>query len=211
MVYEIAIVDDHQLFTKSLEMMVNSFENFKVTLEVHSGAELQQKIGLLPRLPDILLLDVSMPDMNGDKVAVWMSNHYPSVKIAAVTTDDTDKCILSMIKAGCCSYMLKNVHPIELEKGLMEIAEKGYYNADATNINFRRLIDAHNQEISLTEKERRFLQLACSDDTYKQIASKMEVSFRTVDGYRDSIFKKLNVESRTGMVLEAVRKNWIVL
>ena len=211
MQYEVAIVDDHQLFTKSFEMMLNSFKNFVVTLEAHCGAELQHKISLLPRLPDILLLDVSMPTMNGPEVAAWMSAHYPAVKIAAVTMNDTDKSILEMIKGGCCSYMLKNIHPIELEKSLLEIAEKGYYNADATNINFRRLLNADKQEVQPTDKELEFLQLACSDDTYKLIAVKMGVAFRTVDGYRDSIFKKFKVESRTGMVLEAVRKGLVIL
>lgn len=211
MEYEVAILDDHQLFTKSLEMMVNSFRNFAVTLEAHSGAELQQKINLLGKSPDILLLDVSMPSMNGHEVAAWMTTYYPSVKIAAVTMNDADKSILEMIKAGCCSYMLKNIHPIELEKSLLEIAEKGYYNADATNINFRRLLTAGRQEIQLTDRELAFLKFACSDDTYKRVAANMGVTVRTVDGYRDSIFKKFKVESRTGMVLEAVRKGLVIL
>jgi DNA-binding NarL/FixJ family response regulator len=96
-----------------------------------------------------------------------------------------------------------------LEKALLEIAEKGYYNADATNINSRRLLNLEKSNIS--EKEQHFLILACSDDTYKQIASKMKVAMRTVDGYRDNMFKKLNVESRTGMVLEALRRGLVKL
>lgn len=211
MQYELAITDDHRLFTKSFEMMLNSFEKFWVTLEAHSGVELQQKLRSIKRLPDILLLDVSMPDMTGVEIAEWVADNYPGIKIAAVTMNDNDKCILAMLKAGCCSYILKNIHPSELEKALLEIAEKGYYNADTTNINFRRLIHAQNDEVLLTERERQFLELACSDDTYKNIAGRMKVAQRTVDGYRDNIFKKFNVESRTGMVLEAVRRGLIRL
>lgn len=211
MKYELGLVDDHQLFTMSLEMMLNGFKNFKVTLTAHSGEELQSKIRRMTRLPDIMLLDVSMPGMGGAEVAYWMTQHYPQVKLVAVTTNDADKVILAMIKAGCCSYMLKNIHPTELEKAMLEIIEKGYYNADITNINFRRLINIGKEEVFLTEREKEFLRLACSDDTYKQIARLMKVSMSTVDGYRVNLFKKLNVESRTGMVLEAVKRQIIIL
>lgn len=211
MIYEVAIVDDHQLVASALSMMINSFNGFNVSLEVNSGLELQKQMPILSQSIDILLVDVSMPEMCGVQVAMWMNEHYPLVKIAAITFDDTEQTILSMIKAGCCSYLLKNTKPEEFEKALNEIAEKGYYNADATNINYRRLINAEKQAITLTQREQQFLKFACSDDTYKEIAFKMQVSRSTVDGYRDNIFKKLNVENRTGMVLEAVKRGLITL
>jgi DNA-binding NarL/FixJ family response regulator len=126
---------------------------------------------------------------------------------------DDDATIIKMIKAGCCSYLLKDIHPEELNKALHEIHSKGYYNADAANINYRRLLQHQEKqnELQLTEKEKHFLQLACSDATYKQIAAEMHVSERTVDGYRESLFRKLNVQSRTGMALEALRKNIVSL
>jgi len=118
-----------------------------------------------------------------------------------------------MIKAGCCAYLLKDIHPDELDKALHEIYNKGYYNADAANINFRRLLQ-HQQredELHLSDKEKEFLKLSCSDATYKQIAATMHVSERTVDGYRESLFRKLSVQSRTGMALEAIRRNLVSL
>lgn len=211
MKYEIGLVDDHQLFAKSLELLLNSFPAFTVSLVAYSGGEMQQKMKQLSRSPDIMLLDVSMPESGGADVATWLTSCYPEVKLAALTMNDGDKVILSMLKAGCCSYMLKNIHPTELEKAMVEIIEKGYYNADATNINFRRLLKVDQDEIFITEREREFLRLAGSDDTYKQIALKMKVALRTVDGYRNNLFKKFNVESRTGMVLEAVKKGFILL
>lgn len=209
MKYEIGLVDDHQLFTKSLEKLVNDLPDFKVSLVAYSDKELQQKMKQLSRSPDIMLLDVSLPESGGADIAAWLTSYYPEVKLAALTMNDQDKVILSMLKAGCCSYMLKNIHPTELEKAMLEIADKGYYNADVTNINFRRLLKVDNPEIFLTERELEFLKLAGSDDTYKQIALKMKVAISTVDGYRNNLFKKFNVESRTGMVLEAVRKGFI--
>ena len=124
---------------------------------------------------------------------------------------DDDATIISMIKAGCCAYLLKDIHPDDLDKALHEIYFKGYYNADAANINYRRLLQHQEKqnELQLTDKEKQFLQLACSDATYKQIAAVMHVSERTVDGYRENLFKKLNVQSRTGMALEAIRRNLV--
>lgn len=206
---KVAIVDDHQLFAKSLEMMINSFESCNVVMEVHSGEELQRTIAQLGVLPDVMLLDVSMPEMSGVAVAHWMNTHYPTVKLAALTINDEDNSIVAMLKAGCCSYLLKNIHPVALEKALHEITEKGYYSTDASNINYRRLLTADNGTVAVTERERQFLMLAAGDDTYKQIAQKMEVSPSTVDGYRNNVFKKLNVSSRTAMVLEAMRRGWI--
>ena len=125
--------------------------------------------------------------------------------IQAITT------IISMIKAGCCAYLLKDIHPEDLNKALHEIYYKGYYNADAVNINYRRLLQHQEKEVQLTDKEKEFLQLACSDATYKQIAATMHLSERTVDGYRENLFRKLNVQSRTGMALEAIRRNIVSL
>jgi DNA-binding NarL/FixJ family response regulator len=125
--------------------------------------------------------------------------------------NNDDKTIIDMIKAGCCAYLLKDTHPNELEKALNEIADKGYYNADVSNLNFRRLLQAERETISLTEKEKRFLQLACSDKTYKQIAAEMNLSERTIDGYRESLFLKLKVQSRVGLCLEGIRKKIVDL
>jgi DNA-binding NarL/FixJ family response regulator len=125
--------------------------------------------------------------------------------------NDNDKTIIDMLKAGCCAYMLKDTHPNELEKALTEVVQKGYYNGDASNINFRRLLMAEKEQVTITEKEKHFLQLACSDMTYKQIAAIMKLSERTIDGYRETLFQKLNVQSRVGLALEAIRRELVTL
>jgi len=124
-----------------------------------------------------------------------------------------DNAIISMFKAGCCGYLLKDTHPNELEKALDEINKRGYYNADAGNINFRRLIMKvdKNEDVRITPKEAIFLQHACSELTYKQIAAEMNLSERTIDGYREALFKKFNVQSRVGLCLEALRKELVSL
>jgi DNA-binding NarL/FixJ family response regulator len=209
----IGIADDHQLFLKSLALMLVSFDGVTVIAEAPNGKELQQKLAALPIPPDIILLDVNMPVMNGEETAAWLGEQYPAVKVIALSMNDDDKTIIKMIKAGCCAYLLKDSTPDELERAIRQVHIKGYYNADAANINFRRLLQTQSKEeaLKITEKERQFLQLACSDLTYKQIAAQMNLSERTIDGYRESLFGKLNVQSRVGLALEAIRKELVQL
>jgi len=209
----LGIADDHQLFLKSLSLLISSLEDFNIVVEAMNGKDLIEKLEMKKIEPDIILLDVNMPVMDGKQTAEYLTQKFPAVKLVALSMKDDDATIISMIKAGCCSYLLKDIHPEELNKALHEIHKKGYYNSDAANINYRRLLQHQEKqnELQLTEKEKQFLQFACSDATYKQIASEMHVSERTVDGYRENLFKKLNVQSRTGMALEAIRRNLVNL
>ena len=205
----LGITDDHQLFLKSLSLLISSLEDFTIVVEAMNGKDLIDKLESKKIEPDIILIDVNMPVMDGRQTAEYISQKYPAIKLVALSMKDDDATIISMIKAGCCSYLLKDIHPEELNKALHEIYKKGYYNSDAANINYRRLLQHQDREkeLQLSDKEKEFLKLACSDATYKQIAGTMHVSERTIDGYRENLFKKLNVQSRTGMALEAIRRN----
>jgi DNA-binding NarL/FixJ family response regulator len=208
----VAIADDHRLFLKSLSMLVNEFDGFSVVAEALNGKELISLLKNLTIAPDIILLDVNMPVMNGIETAKYLAKYLPAAKIVALSMNDDSSSILRMLRAGCCAYLLKDIHPAELEKALNEITQTGYYNADAANINYRRLLKHRQEEYTeLNDNEMVFLQLACTDATYKQIATEMHLSVRTVDGYREVLFKKFNVQSRVGMVMEALRKNLIRL
>lgn len=208
---KIGIVDDHQLFLKSLATLVNTLECFEVVVEALNGKALLQKLESGANKPDILLIDLNMPVMDGVQTATAVTAGYPQIKTIALSMKDDDTSIIHMLQAGCCAYLLKDIHPNELEKALLEVNSRGYYNADAINVNYRRLIvKVHKeQELQLSSNEKVFLQLACSDKTYKQIAAEMNLSERTIDGYRESLFQKLNVQSRVGMALEAIRRKLV--
>lgn len=209
----IGIADDQQLFLQSLAVLINGFENFEVIIEALNGEELLKKLYCAAVKPDIILLDVSMPKMNGIETAKEVTKSYGFIKTVALSMTGDDITIIKMLKAGSCAYLLKDINSVELEKALIEINAKGYYNADAVNINSRRLITKANEddEVQITAREKQFLELAGSDLTYKQIAAKMSLAERTIDGYRESLFQKLNVKSRVGMVMEALRKGLITL
>lgn len=209
----IGIADDHQLFLKSLSILVESFKTFTILVDALNGDMLLKKLETLKELPDLILLDVNMPVLDGPATAKIISEKYPRIKLVALSMKDDDTSVINMIRAGCCAYLLKEIHPNELEKALNEVYKTGYYNADVSNLRYRRLLthQKEEEELHLTDREREFLKLACSDLTYRQIADKMHLSERTIDGYRESLFQKLSVQSRVGMVLEALRRNLVSL
>ena len=210
---KIGIVDDHQLFVKSLVRLFDDIKACQVVLEALNGKEMIRKLAVPGAVPDILLIDVNMPQMDGAATAAYIREHYPAVKMVVLSMNSDDHTILKMLRLGCCAYLLKDIHPNDLETAIFEIDGKGFYNADAYNLNARRLMlqSQLEEQLHLTERELKFLRMACSDLTYKQIAAAMFVSDRTVDGYRDALFVKLKVQSRVGMALEALRRNLVTL
>ncbi len=167
----IGIADDQQLFLKSLSNLISSFKDFEVTVEALNGEELLKQLAVLKTLPDILLIDVQMPAMDGPTAVAKIAAGYPSVKTVALSMKEDDHSILSMLRAGCSAYLLKDLHPRELEKALIEVRETGYYNSDSFSLHYRRLLRKQGEdEIKLTDREKAFLKLACSDFTYKEIA-----------------------------------------
>lgn len=210
---KIVISDDHRLFLKSLSMLVQSFPGFEVVGEALHGAELLKIMALQKEPPDLALIDVNTPVMNGPQTVTEITARYPLTRCVALSMKEDDHSILSMLRAGSCAYLLKDVHPDELEKALHEVHTHGFYNADIFNLNYRRIMVnmKKEDELHITERERDFLRFACSDLTYHQIAAEMFLAPRTIDGYRESLFEKLNVKSRVGLALEAIRRKLVVL
>lgn len=209
----IGIVDDHQLFASSLKALLETNEHFQVSLVAYGGKDLQRKIARMKKPPELILLDVNMTDMGGYDTAQWIRQNYPRMKIAALSMNKDENVVIRMLRAGCCGYFVKNINYEDLERALLEIHSKGYYNGDECNVTFRRLaIDDTWYKVSQpNEKEMIFLQHACSDLTYIEIAGLMSCSPRTVDGYRESLFLKFKVQSRVGLCLEALRRGIIPL
>jgi DNA-binding NarL/FixJ family response regulator len=203
----LGLVDDHKLFIDALRVLVDSFSGMNVIVVAYSGQSLLDQMATFSVPPDIVLVDVEIPEMNGIQVVKQVTERYPLVRLVALSMKGDDLSIIRMLNAGCCAYLLKEIHAAELERALSEIGKTGYYNSDSSNTRYRRLaMHARDQPgIQLSEREKTFVELACSDLTYKQIASKMNLSERTIDGYRESLFEKFKVQSRVGMALEAIR------
>jgi DNA-binding NarL/FixJ family response regulator len=212
---KIVIVDDHVMFRRGLCMLVNIFSQYRVLFDADNGSDFITKLDASD-LPDIVLLDINMPEMDGYDTAQWIKNNYPEIKILALSTLDADTSIIKMIKCGAKGYILKDAEPDELKLAFNEVLSQGFFYNELisrkilNSINL--LVDENssvNKLLKLTERELDFLKHTCSEKNYQQIAAEMFVSERTIDGYREALFKKLNVSSRVGLVMYAI-KNGIV-
>jgi DNA-binding NarL/FixJ family response regulator len=207
----VALVDDHTLLRNALAAHINTIEGYRVILEAGNGKNF---IRLLDpeNMPGLVLLDILMPEMNGYDTAFWITTHYPQIKIIALSMLE-DEAIIGMLQHGAKGYIVKDAETTELRKALDTVANKGIYINQVLYNNILNIINNHLAEDQqayektppLSEREKEFLQWLCTDRAYKEIASAMQVSPRTVDGYRDSLLAKLKVASRIGLVTFAIR------
>jgi DNA-binding NarL/FixJ family response regulator len=209
MQHSIAIVDDHLLIAKALSAIMEHFTKYEVLYECENGKELLEKLKYKKNVPDIILLDIVMPVMDGFETAQWLTKNHPQILIMALTMQHDDESLFKMIKCGAKGYLNKNVHPNELEKALDMLIEKGFYYPDWATSHIVNSIAAGNDKkaahINLTEREKEFMQYACTELTYKEIGEKMFCSVRTVEGYRDALFEKLSMKTRVALALYAVK------
>ena len=206
----IALVDDHILLRNGLAALINSFNGYQVSFEADHGKDF---INMVTNHggPDIVLLDINMPEMNGFETAGWIKEHLPNTKILVLSMMDNETSIISMLKAGAGGYILKDSKPSIFRQALDDIRDKGFFMNELVTHKMLNYVKGEEQNTDaaiiarLSEKELTFLKLACTEKTYKEIASEMNLSPRTVEGYRDDLFAKLAVMSRVGLVLFAIK------
>jgi len=199
----IAIVDDHTLFRDGVASLMAEFDELQVVFEAENGQHMQQMLTTHP-LPNVILMDINMPVMDGYLATKWVKENYPQVKVLALSMFEEDKAVIRMIKSGAGGYILKESKPRELLFAIKTINEKGVFvNEMVSGKLLRNAIDDDTPDFS--KKEFEFLRLCCSELTYKEMADRLFVSPRTVDNYRESLFQKLNVKTRTGLVLYAIQ------
>ncbi|HEY0679917.1 MAG TPA: response regulator transcription factor [Chitinophagaceae bacterium] len=212
---KIAIVDDHVMVRKGLCALIGMFPSYEILFDASNGKEMIEKLKNQV-VPDIVLLDINMPEMDGYETARWLKNHYPEVIVLALSTMDSETAIIKMIRNGAKGYILKDSDPNVLKEAFDTAVKNGYYYNEVIT---HKLVNSLTNPASasngssstelISQREREFLELACSEKTYQQIAKEMLVSERTVDGYRDALFKKLQVSTRVGMVIFAFKNKLV--
>lgn len=210
----IALADDHSLLRIGLAQLVESLGN-TVLFEADNGKELLQKLDN-KSLPDVVLMDINMPEMDGFQTTQWLKQNHPDVKVLALSMYDNETSIIRMLKCGAKGYILKDAEPAELKAAIEAVMTKGFYYSDLVSGKLMHAINKMDDDgeglkslVPLNDRETDFLKHACTELTYKEIADKMFVSPRTIDGYRDALFEKLHVKTRVGLVMYAI-KNGIV-
>lgn len=206
----IIIVDDHLLIAKALESIINNFPGFAVKGVAENGKALIEKLQTSEEKPDIILLDISMPIMDGFETAQWLRKNLPDIKVMALSMQGDDQSVIRMIKYGAKGYMLKNTHPKDLEHALSKLSSEGsFYSEWAEKIIFSTLNgDKNDKELKISDREKEFLSYTATELSYKEIAEKMFCSPRTVESYRDQLCEKLGLKTRVGLAVFALKNGF---
>jgi two-component system invasion response regulator UvrY len=214
---KLAMVDDHVLLRTALASLINSFNNCKVVCEANHGSDLIAKFAKLPpdQQPDVVLLDLNMPVMDGFDTAVWLRDNFPEMHVLMLTMYDSELTLIRLLQAGVKGFLKKDIDPGELKFAINSVMQSGYYYSTQTAGRLANLFRNNSKEnlrlkhAMLEDNEIGFLRMACSDLTYKEIAQKMRLTPRSVDALRDQLFMKLDVRSRVGLAMVAI-KNGVV-
>jgi DNA-binding NarL/FixJ family response regulator len=208
----VALVDDHELLRSGLAAIINSLGEFEVVLEAGNGLEFIKKVKTITP-PDIVLLDITMPEMDGYETAAWIRKHLPTVRVLVLSMLSNDLAIIRMLRNGVKGYIIKDSKPHVFKEAMESIQRNEFYVNELVRDKLINYVSTEEEEgkqtallLSISEQEAHFLQLLCADKSYKEIAEEMSVSVRTIDNYRDNLFKKLETKSRVGLVLFAIKQ-----
>ncbi|MEO8413431.1 MAG: response regulator transcription factor [Ginsengibacter sp.] len=209
----IVLVDDHVLLRNGLATLIESFGDYTVLFQADNGKSFIEAL-TAGNLPGIVLMDINMPVMDGYETALWLKKNHPKIKIIALSMYDNEHAIIRMFQAGAKGYILKDCEPSELKTALESLVSKGFYYSEMITGKLIHTINTMDEIgnglkhiVELNDREITFLKLACTELTYKEIAEQMFLSPRTIDGYRDELFQKLNVKTRVGLVMFAIKNS----
>lgn len=207
----IAIVDDHHIFREGIASLLSKITDLDIAILAQNGKDLIAQFNEAQELPDVCLLDISMPVMNGYETLDYLNQNYPDVKVLAFSMYTDEFPVISMMAKGACGFVPKTVSPDELVDVIKYVQQHGYYyHGLAAEYLPRGLTHIPQKVIDISEKEMKFLQLCCTTMLYTEIAAEMNVSSRTTENYRNSLFKKLNTNNRIGLAIFAIRAGLLV-
>ncbi len=211
-IQQVAIADDHQIFRQGLSMLLNSMPDIKVVAQAANGKEL---IDYLQKLSiDLVFLDINMPEMNGLDTAQWIKNHFPSIKIVVLTMHTDNQYIKSVLNAGVSGYLLKTADNTQIEKAVNTIIHGNTFFSDE----IKKIMNEEQQSTndlkeialqSLTKRELEVLQLICQGITTQEIAEKLFLSHKTVEGHRSNLMLKTGTKNAVDLVIFAIKNQWI--
>jgi two-component system, NarL family, invasion response regulator UvrY len=207
---KVVLVDDHVVLRHALGALIDASGTCRVLQQFNNGLELTLNLHK-ENLPDVVILDMNMPQMDGYETANWLHEHYPDVKVLMLTMYDSELALIRLLQAGVKGFMKKDIHPSELLFAIHSVMEHGYYYSSHTSSKlaglFRDTKNGHSplDKILMDPTEMEFLKYACTELTYKEIAQKMNLNPRAIDGIRDNLFHRLDVKSRVGLAMYAIR------
>lgn len=222
-VINIGVVDDHNLFRKGLIKLINMGDRegrYNILFEAENGNDLIEKLKKFQ--PDLLLMDIDMPDMDGYETVAWLQKFHPDINILVVSMFESNEAVVRMLRLGVKGYLSKDIEVEDMHNALDGIATKGFYYSDFVSEVMANALQDNNLAAIIgeetdknavwnqfSEKEREFIKLACTELTYQEIADKMALSPKTIDGYRESLFRKYKIKSRVGLAVFAIQNGLV--
>jgi len=206
----IAIADDYKIYREGLKVGLSSDDNLEVIMEADNGEELMKSLEATS--PDVIIMDLKMPIMDGMEATKAVRKKYPGIKVLVVTMYEDDKFIIHLMENGANGYLLKNTEPDEIRKSIYAVHENGYYFNDVVNkALLKKLVlknnfkPSFNQNIELTERELEVLKLICEEKTAAEIGKEIFLSPRSVEGIRQRLIEKVGVRNTAGLVMFAIK------
>lgn len=214
----IVLVDDHALIRNGLKRLIEELGPYTIVAEYDNGKQFVASLNPTS-VPDLVLLDYSMPQMNGLEVMQWLHDNAIDVPVLMLTINEDERLMIQLFRLGVRGYLHKNCRTEIMKQALEEIFRKGYYHNEflVTALTKDRIHKKENDLQSvqnmITPKEREFIEWVCDEEeyTYEQIAGKMNVHRRTIDNYKQSLCEKFNIKSKTGLVLFAIKNKLVKL
>lgn len=208
----IAIIEDHNIVRKGIIEIIQNLGDFNFVIESENGKDFIDKYKQVKVQPEICIIDIRMPEMDGFQLVKYIKENFPNLKTLILTTYDEEYYLIRMIKLGVNGYLLKNCHPEELKKALIAISENSYYYNNIFSKRLKEMVTTNFIRLpNITDNEKSFLKICGEDLTYSQIAEKLNKSQRSIEGYRDNLFRKFEVNNRASLVLLAVKMGLIKL
>jgi DNA-binding NarL/FixJ family response regulator len=215
----IAIVDDQNIFRQSLAILINSIPNFKLIADAQSGADFLEILKTIPQPPHVLLLDMNMPGMNGIELNEILHRDYPQIKVIVLSVHAQERLISKMIAAGASAYLVKNCDKEELVTAVQTVYNTGFYMNRQVLLAIQNASSQRNKPIKvfdtipfeLTNREKEILKLICDEYGSSEIAEKLFLSVRTVEGHRNNLLLKTQSRNTAGLVLFAIKHHLVDL
>jgi len=206
---KIAVVEDHVLVRECFVKELTADQEMEVVMQAKHGVDMLQQLERATVMPDVAVVDLSMPVMDGFTLSLELKNKYPAIRTLVLSAYCSEYNVALMIKNGICGYLLKDCSPAEFRKAIHSIYETGYYySALASEHAFKILQNTNHKAITIPDSEMKFLKLCCTELRYDQIAKEMGITMKTLDSYRERLFSRLGVSSRIAVVLFAMQSGF---